>query len=61
MHITRILAVYEYKAHVNALFCMTLFFIPNPIQFLPNLTITLLTINKQEFIETKVVEIWNLI
>ncbi len=32
---------------MNALFYMTLFYIPNPTQYL-NLTTTLLTINKQQ-------------
>ncbi len=40
MHITRILAIY-----LNVY--MTLFYIPNPTQYL-NLTTTLLTINKQQ-------------
>ncbi len=34
-------------AHINALFYMTLFYIPNPTQYL-NLTTNLLTLNKQQ-------------
>jgi len=34
-----------YEAHINALFCMIIFYIPNPTQYL-NLTTTLLTIKK---------------
>ncbi len=36
-----------YKAHINALFCMTIFYIHNPTQYL-NLPTTLQTINKQQ-------------
>ncbi len=34
-------------ANIKHIFCMTIFYIPNPIQYL-NLTTTLLTINKQQ-------------
>ncbi len=46
MPIINILAVYQcsWSTHI---FCMTIFYIPNPTQYL-NLTTTLLTINEQQ-------------
>ncbi len=41
------LFISTYKANINSLFFMTIFYIPHPAPYL-NLTTTLLTINKQQ-------------